>query len=45
MRGLESHGMLLAASAEPSAEGEKPGKPHLATFTDADSLPLGSRLK
>ncbi len=38
MRGLESHGMLLAASTEG-------GKPHLATFTDAGSLPLGSRLK
>ncbi len=39
MRGLESHGMLLAASA---AEG---GKPSLATFPDTDDLPLGSRLK
>jgi methionyl-tRNA synthetase len=39
MRGLESHGMLLAASAP---EG---GKPALATFGDADQLPLGSRLK
>ncbi len=39
MRGLESHGMLLAASA---AEG---GKPALATFLESDSLPLGSRLK
>ena len=38
MRGLESHGMLLAASTEG-------GKPHLATFADADALPLGSRLK
>ena len=38
MRGLESHGMLLAASTEG-------GKPHLATFADAESLPLGSRLK
>jgi methionyl-tRNA synthetase len=38
MRGLESHGMLLAASTEG-------GKPHLATFSDAESLPLGSRLK
>jgi methionyl-tRNA synthetase len=38
MRGFESHGMLLAASTEG-------GKPHLATFADADSLPLGSRLK
>ena len=44
MRGLESHGMLLAASA-PEAEGEKPGKPALATFLDSDQLPLGSRLK
>jgi methionyl-tRNA synthetase len=39
MRGLESHGMLLAASAP---EG---GKPALATFLDTDELPLGSRLK
>ena len=38
MRGLESHGMLLAASTEG-------GKPALATFLDADILPLGSRLK
>ena len=37
MRGLESHGMLLAASAEG-------GKPHLATI-DSPDLPLGSRLK
>ena len=38
MRGLESHGMLLAASTEG-------GKPHLATFAESDDLPLGSRLK
>ncbi len=38
MRGLESHGMLLAASTEG-------GKPYLATFAEADDLPLGSRLK
>ena len=38
MRGLESHGMLLAASSEG-------GKPALATFLDSDELPLGSRLK
>jgi methionyl-tRNA synthetase len=38
MRGLESHGMLLAASTEG-------GKPYLATFAEADTLPLGSRLK
>ena len=44
MRGLESHGMLLAASAPPDAEG-KSGKPSLATFPDTDDLPLGSRLK
>ena len=44
MRGLESHGMLLAASA-PTVEGERPGKPALATFLDSDDLPLGSRLK
>jgi methionyl-tRNA synthetase len=37
MRGLESHGMLLAAS-----HGED-GKPVLATF--AEDIPLGSRLK
>ncbi|WP_263365150.1 methionine--tRNA ligase subunit beta [Edaphobacter bradus] len=39
MRGLESHGMLLAAS-----HGED-GKPILATFADTDEIPLGSRLK
>jgi methionyl-tRNA synthetase len=39
MRGLESHGMLLAASAP---EG---GKPALATFLDTDDLPLGARLR
>ncbi len=44
MRGLESHGMLLAASAPPDAEG-KSGRPSLATFPDTDDLPLGSRLK
>ena len=38
MRGLESHGMLLAASTEG-------GKPHLTTCGDSDDLPLGSRLK
>jgi methionyl-tRNA synthetase len=38
MRGLESHGMLLAASSEG-------GKPALATFLDSDDLPLGARLK
>jgi len=38
MRGLESHGMLLAASTDG-------GKPHLATFADSEDLPLGSRLK
>ena len=37
MRGLESHGMLLAAS-----NGEN-GKPILATFTE--DIALGSRLK
>ena len=36
MRGLESHGMLLAAS-------EEGGKPLLATF--AESIPNGTRLK
>jgi methionyl-tRNA synthetase len=39
MRGLESHGMLLAAS-----HGEN-GKPYLATFSDSDDIPLGSRLR
>jgi methionyl-tRNA synthetase len=39
MRGLESHGMLLAAS-----DGDH-GKPILATFADSDEIPLGSRLK
>jgi len=39
MRGLESHGMLLAAS-----HGEN-GKPILATFADSDEIALGSRLK
>jgi methionyl-tRNA synthetase len=37
MRGLESHGMLLAASAGENA------KPILATFTE--NIPLGSRLR
>jgi methionyl-tRNA synthetase len=37
MRGLESHGMLLAASAGENA------KPILATFTE--DIPLGSRLR
>jgi methionyl-tRNA synthetase len=40
MRGLESHGMLLAASAD---EDGKPGKPILATM--AEDIALGSRLK
>ncbi|HMF54536.1 MAG TPA: methionine--tRNA ligase subunit beta, partial [Edaphobacter sp.] len=39
MRGLESHGMLLAAS-----HGEN-GKPILATFAESDAIELGSRLK
>jgi methionyl-tRNA synthetase len=39
MRGLESHGMLLAAS-----NGEA-GKPILATFADSEEIELGSRLK
>jgi methionyl-tRNA synthetase len=39
MRGLESHGMLLAAST-----GEN-GKPALATFADADEVEVGARLK
>jgi methionyl-tRNA synthetase len=38
MRGLESHGMLLAASAEAPAS-----KPILATFSD--EVPLGSRIR
>ncbi len=41
MRGLESHGMLLAANG-PEIDG-KPGKPILATT--AEDTPLGSRLK
>ncbi len=40
MRGLESHGMLLAASEEKDG---KPGKPILATM--AEDIALGSRLK
>ncbi|MBS1821361.1 MAG: methionine--tRNA ligase subunit beta [Acidobacteria bacterium] len=39
MRGLESHGMLLAAS-----HGED-GKPILATFAEGDEIELGSRLR
>jgi len=39
MRGLESHGMLLAAS-----HGED-GKPILATFAEGEEIELGSRLK
>jgi methionyl-tRNA synthetase len=39
MRGLESHGMLLAAS-----HGEN-GKPILATFADSDDIAPGARLK
>jgi len=39
MRGLESHGMLLAASS-----GED-GKPALATFADSDHIEVGARLK
>jgi methionyl-tRNA synthetase len=39
MRGLESHGMLLAAS-----NGDN-GKPILATFADSEDIELGSRLK
>ena len=39
MRGLESHGMLLAAS---TGEG---GRPALATFADADDVAVGARLK
>lgn len=39
MRGLDSHGMLLAASY-----GED-GKPVLATFADSDDIPPGARLK
>jgi len=39
MRGLESHGMLLAAST-----GEN-GKPALATFADTDEVEVGARLK
>jgi methionyl-tRNA synthetase len=39
MRGLESHGMLLAAS-----HGEN-GKPILATFAEGDDIAPGTRLK
>jgi methionyl-tRNA synthetase len=39
MRGLESHGMLLAAS-----NGDN-GKPILATFAEGDEIDLGSRLR
>jgi tRNA-binding EMAP/Myf-like protein len=38
MRGLESHGMLLAASAE-----DHSSKPFLATFSD--EVPLGSKIR
>jgi methionyl-tRNA synthetase len=38
MRGLESHGMLLAASAD-----DHTSKPILATFSD--EVPLGSRIR
>jgi methionyl-tRNA synthetase len=38
MRGLESHGMLLAASADDHAS-----KPILATFSE--EIPLGSRIR
>ena len=39
MRGLESHGMLLAASHSEN------GKPILATFADSDDIAPGARLK
>ena len=39
MRGLESHGMLLAASSGDT------GKPALATFADSDAVEVGARLK
>ena len=39
MRGLESHGMLLAASTGDN------GKPALATFADSDNIEPGARLK
>ncbi len=39
MRGLESHGMLLAASTGDN------GKPALATFSEADNIEVGARLK
>ncbi len=39
MRGLESHGMLLAASS-----GEN-GRPALATFAETDAIEVGARLK
>jgi len=39
MRGLESHGMLLAASTGDN------GKPALATFNEGDNIEVGARLK
>ena len=39
MRGLESHGMLLAASSADN------GKPALATFSESDNIEVGARLK
>jgi len=39
MRGLESHGMLLAASTGDN------GKPALATFSEGDNIEVGARLK
>ena len=43
MRGLDSHGMLLAASGPLDPANPASAKPILATFTE--DIPLGSRLK
>ena len=45
MRGLDSHGMLLAASGPLDPANPASAKPALATFTEADTIPLGSRLR
>ena len=45
MRGLDSHGMLLAASGPLDPANPASAKPALATFAEADSIPLGSRLR
>ena len=45
MRGLDSHGMLLAASDPLDPANPASARPALATFAEADTIPLGSRLK